>query len=99
MNTRYFIDQEVDNMKAIFRRLEPKTLESLQYFSKYNNLQTGCTMVINNKRNNPICIFQNFQNLSPFRMKLLIRLADKIPYQIHINKLNEDIMRIGWKIE
>jgi hypothetical protein len=95
----WFNDQEVESMKSVFKRLDVKTLESLQYFIKENNLRTGCTMVINNKWKKPICIFQNFENLSPFRMKLLMRLADKIPYPVHIINPNDDIMRIGWKIE
>lgn len=95
----YFKDEEVDAMKSIFRRLDGSKLNSLQYFIKENELRTGCPMAIYNKWKKPICVFQNFQNLSPYRMKLLKRLATNIPYPLHITQPREDIMRIGWKIE
>lgn len=95
----FFKDEEVEKMQAIFRRLEPRTIDCLQIFVKDNNLRTGCTIVIRNKWKQPICIFQNFEHLSPYRMKLLMRLADKITYPIHITKPREDILTIGWKVE
>lgn len=94
----YFKEEQVDIMKSIFRRLDVKTIDSLQIFIKDNDLRTGCTQVIYNKWRKPICIFQNFTNLSPYRMKLLKRLAEKIPYPVYITQPREDIMRIGWKV-
>jgi hypothetical protein len=93
-----FTNEEVEIMRTIFRRLEPKTIESLQFYTKDNDRRTGCTMVIHNKWKKPICIFQNFEPLSPYRMKLLMRLSGQIPYPIHITKPHEDIMTIGWRV-
>lgn len=94
----YFKDDEVNKMQSIFKRLEPRTVESLQFYDKDRNAGTGYTFVIHNKWKKPVCIFQNFKNLSPFRMKLLMRLSEKIPYQLHITEPREDIQCIGWKI-
>lgn len=95
----YFKDNEVEMMQSLFRRLDRSTLDALQYFIKENAFRTGCTMVIKNQWKKPIYIFQNFEPLSPYRMKLLMRLSKNIPYPIHITQPREDIMRIGWKIE
>lgn len=95
----YFKDEEVEAIKSIFKRLECSTLNSLQYYTKENELRTACTMAIYNKWKKPVCVFQNFNNLSPYRMKLLKQLAAKITYPLHITQPREDIMRIGWKIE
>nr|WP_315245129.1 hypothetical protein [uncultured Flavobacterium sp.] len=95
----YFTEKELETMQTIFRRLEGTTLNSLQYFIKENEFRTGCTLAIFNKWKKPICIFQNFEFLSPFRMKLLMKLSDKIPHRLHITYPREDITRIGWKIE
>jgi hypothetical protein len=94
----YFKDDEVAKMQTIFKRLEPRTVESLQFYAKEYNVRTGYTFVIYNKWKKPIYVFQNFQKLSPFRMKLLMRLSETIPYQIHITEPREDIQCIGWKI-
>lgn len=93
-----FTTEEVDIMRAIFKQLEPNTIESLQFYTKDHDRRTGCTIVINNKWNKPICVFQNFEPLSPYRMKLLMRLSKKITYPIHISKPHEDVMMIGWKV-
>jgi hypothetical protein len=99
INGMYFKEEDIQSMKKIFRRLEPKMIESIQFYSKENDLRTGCTIVIHNKWKKPICVFQNFVPLSPYRMKLLMRLSGQIPFPIHITKPREDIMRIGWKFE
>lgn len=93
----YFKEEQVEAMQAIFKRLEVKTISSLQFHTKENDLLTGFTIAIHNKWKKPICVFQNFEPLSPYRMKLLNRLAAKIPYPVHITQPREDITRIGWK--
>ncbi|MFV5696669.1 hypothetical protein ACM55G_14665 [Flavobacterium sp. LB3P122] len=95
----YFKEEQVDAMKSIFKRLDVKTIDSLQLFIKANDLRTGCTQVIYNKWKKPTCIFQNFEPLSPYRIKLLMRLSGQIPFPIYITKPREDIMRVGWKVE
>ena len=95
----YFKEEQLETMKTIFRRLDVKTIDSLQIFIKDNDLRTGCTQVIYNKWKKPICIFQNIETLSPYRMKLLMRLSGQIPFPIHITKPREDITRIGWKVQ
>jgi hypothetical protein len=92
-----FTAEQIETMQAIFRRLEPKTMVSLQIYNKDNDRRTCCTSVVYNKWKKPICIFQNFEPLSPYRMKLLMRLSEQIPFEIHITKPYEDIMCIGWK--
>lgn len=92
-----FTDEQIDLIRAIFRRLDPTTIESLQHYSKDNEVRTGCTQVILNKGKKPICIFQNFNTLSPYRMKLIMRLSEQIPYPIHITQPQEDIQCVGWK--
>ena len=93
----YFTEEEVGKMKMLLKRLEPDAITSIQYFTPANELRTGCPMVINNKYEKPICVLQNYSNLSPFRRKLILRLSKKIPFEIHITQPREDITRIGWK--
>lgn len=95
----YFTEKEVDLMRTILRRLEPDTIESVQYFTPENEYRTCCTMQILNKYNKPICILQNYSNLTPYRKKLLLRLSKQLPYEIHITQPREDITRIGWKYQ
>lgn len=94
----YFKEEEVTDMQIVFRRLDNKTIDSLQFYTPVNKYRTGCTQVVYNKWKKPIYIFQYFKNLSPYRMKLLMQLSEKIPYPIHINQSREDIQCIGWKI-
>lgn len=94
-----FTTEEVDIMRAIFKRLDPKTIESVQFYTKNYEYRTGCTFIINNKQGKAVCLFQNFEPLSPYRMRLLMRLSKKISYPLHITQPHEDIMTIGWKIE
>lgn len=94
----YFKDSEVQAMQSIFMRLDTSTLNSLQYYSKNNEFRTGCTLAIYNKWNKPVFIFQNFELLSPYRMKLLHKLAGKIPFSVYITYPREDLVRVGWKV-
>jgi hypothetical protein len=93
----YFTAEQVDIMRIILRRLDNKTIESLQIYTKDNDLRTGCTQVIHNKWKKPICIFQNYEKLSDYRMRLILRLSEQIPFEIHITEPQEGITRIGWK--
>jgi hypothetical protein len=93
----FFTTEQVDIMRAILKRLESTTIESLQFYSKDNEFRTGCTQVIHNKWKKPICVFQNYENLSPYRMRLILRLSEQIPFEIHITEPREGITRIGWK--
>lgn len=92
-----FTDEQIEIIRAIFRRLEPSTTESLQFYNKDNDRRTCCTQVVLNKWKKPICIFQNFETLSPYRMKLIMRLSKQIPYPIHITEPQEGIQCVGWK--
>lgn len=95
----HFTDDQVQIMQSIFLRLDTSTINSLQYYTKENEYRTGCTIAIRNKWNKPICIFQNFENLSPYRMKLLKKLSTKIPFPFHVTHPREDRICIGWKCE
>lgn len=95
----YFKDDEIEVMKSIFKRLDVTTIHAVQYNIPDNKFVTGRTIAIYNKWKKPICIFQNFEPLSPYRMKLLIRLSEKIPHKVYITYPREDLVRVGWKIE
>jgi len=94
-----FTIAEIEEMKSIFKRLEITSINSLQYFTVENEFRLGCPIVINNKWNKPICLFQNFEPFSPFRMKLLLRLSKQIPFELQITHPREDRIRIGWQFE
>ena len=93
----YFTAEQVEDMKTILRRLEPGTIEALQFFTPDNEYRTGCVNVINNKFGKPICLFQNYENLSPYRKRLILRLSVQIPFEIYITQPRAGITRIGWK--
>lgn len=95
----HFTPDQVEKMKVLLRRLEPDAITSLQFFTPDNELRTGCPMVINNKYGKPICVLQNFRDLSPYRKRLILRLSVQIPFEIHITQPQEDITRIGWKYQ
>lgn len=94
-----FTIAQIEDMKRVLKRLDTTTIESIQYFNPDNEFRTGCPIVINNKWKKPICLFQNFENLSPYRKRLILRLSVQIPFGIHITYPREDITRIGWKFE
>lgn len=93
----YFTAEQVEDMKTILRRLEPDTITASQFFTPDNEFRTGCPIVINNKFGKPICLFQNYENLSAYRKRLILRLSIQIPFEIHITQPREGITRIGWK--
>jgi hypothetical protein len=94
-----FTDNQITIMKTILKRIDPATIYANQFFIPENEFRTGCTIVINNKYKKTICLFQHFETLSPYRMKLLIRLSDQIPFPIQITNPREGLQRIGWKFE
>lgn len=95
----YFKEDQMEIMKNILKRIDPSTIYSNQFFTSENEFRTGCTIVIMNKYNKTICLFQHFNTLSPYRMKLLIRLSGQIPFPIQITNPREGLQRIGWKFE
>ena len=94
-----FTLEQITVMKNIFKRIDPATIYSSQFFIKENEFRTGCTIVIENKYGKTICLFQHFENLSPYRMKLLLRLSKGVPFPIQITIPREGLQRIGWKFK
>ena len=92
-----FTDAHINAMLRIFKRIDPGMILSLQLFTMDNEFRTGCPIVIHNKYGKPICLFQHFETLSPYRMKLIIRLSGQIPFSFHITNPREGLQRIGWK--
>lgn len=92
-----FTETQIEQMKTLLRRLDPNTITSVQFFSQENEFRTGCPIVIHNKYKKTVCLFQHFNTLSPYRMKLLIRLSGQIPFPIQITNPREGLQRIGWK--
>lgn len=94
-----FTEIQIEQMKTLLRRVDPNTITSVQFFSPENEFRTGCPIVIHNKHKKTVCLFQHFNTLSPYRMKLLIRLSGQIPFPIQITNPREGLQRIGWKFE
>lgn len=94
----FFKDDEVDKMQSILKRLEPNTVSSIQVYNKDDQFRKGYTIAIYNKWRKPLCVFQNYERLSPFRMKLLLKLSKQIPYPLHVTYPYDGIVRVGWKI-
>jgi hypothetical protein len=92
-----FTDDHIDAMLRILKRIDPGMIQSLQLFTPENEFRTGCPIVIKNKYGKVIYLFQHFDTLSPYRMKLLMRLSGQIPFLIHITNPREGLQRIGWK--
>lgn len=92
-----FTSEQIDRMKSVLKRLEPDSINSEQFFTPDNEFRTGCPIVINNKYGKPICLFQNYKDLSTYRKRLILRLSVQIPFGIHITQPHEGITRIGWK--
>lgn len=93
----FFKDPDVNKMQKILMRLEPRTVSSIQTYDKENDFRTGYIVAIYNKWNKIVCIFQDYENLSPYRMMLLLKLAKQIPYKLHITYPKENFTRVGWK--
>lgn len=92
-----FSDKEVDTMRSIFLSLEPGKIESIQFHSSEGLTRTGYVFGICNWKKEYTLLYQNYINLSPFRMKLLIKLAKKIPYELQITHPNDNLTCVGWK--
>jgi len=92
-----FSDKEVESTRSIFIRIEPGIVESIQFHSADSFARIGYTFGVKNKKRQYIFIYQNFRNLSPFRIKLLMKLSNKIIYPLHIEQIRDDIKCIGWK--
>jgi hypothetical protein len=92
-----FTDDQITTMKSILKRIDPETIYANQFFIPENEFRTGCTIVIQNKYKKTICLFQHFNTLSPYRMKLLIRLSGQIPFPIQITNPRKGLQRIGWE--
>ena len=92
-----FTDAQISQMQLLFKRIEPTTIESIQVYKKENEHRTGCTQVIKNRWDKPVCVFQVFEPLSKYRMSLLLRLSASIPFKIHIRDSREDRITVGWK--
>jgi hypothetical protein len=92
-----FNNMDIDNMQKILMRLEPKTVSSIQVYNKDNDFRIGYTIAIYNRWKKIICIFQDYENLSTYRMNILLKSAKKIPYTLHITYPKENFTRVGWK--
>lgn len=92
-----FSDDEVYSMFKICKRLDPGMINSVQDYDKSQLLRKGCMIGMKNKYNKYYCIFQNFDTLSPARMRILDKIKSKVPYELHITYPTEGVIRLGWK--
>ena len=93
----YFSQEMVETMQAIFKRLEPQTLESVQLHSIDNKNRVARTIVVQNKYKKIVFVYQNFTHLSKYRLGILKKEAQKIPYPLHTT-INDGLVCVGWKI-
>jgi hypothetical protein len=94
-----FSDKEVETMRSIFLRLEPGRIASIQLHTSEGLTRTGYVFGVCNWKKEYTLLYQNYIDLSPYRMKLLMKLSKAIPYKLHITHPREDIICIGWKYE
>lgn len=93
-----FTNKEVEEMLSIFYRLEPGTMKSIQIYKAVESHRTCYTFGIQNKRKDWVLLFQNFKDLSSYRMNLLHQLIKKIDRPVSITYPGDGITRVGWKI-
>jgi hypothetical protein len=94
-----FSDKEVETMRSIFLRLEPGIIAPIQFHNSESLTRTGYVFGVCNWKKEYTLLYQNYNNLSPYRMKLLVKLAKNIPYKLQITHPREDIICVGWKFE
>lgn len=94
-----FSDKEVDAIRSILIRLEPGIVHPIQFHFSQGLTRTGYTFGVQNKKREYTLLYQNYYKLSPFRTKLLLKLAKKIPYKLQITNPNEDLTCVGWKCD
>lgn len=94
-----FTDEQVYQMKRIFWRLEPQTMQSAQYYDESQKERTGYTFAVMNWKREVTHLFQNFNNLTPVRWKIIEKMKKKIPFPLIVEDLGNGIIRIGWKFE
>ena len=92
-----FSDNEIQKMQGIFKRLEPTMTMYIQLHDPKQGRRTGISFGFQNRKREWYCLYQNFNPLSPARMKILNQMSKKIPYELHITHPFDDIVRIGWK--
>lgn len=93
----FFKDEELQAMFSIFKRLDPSMINSIQDYQKDQLLRTGCMIGMKNKYSKYYCVFQNFNTLSPARLKILEKIKSKVPYELHMTYPDKGIVRLGWK--
>lgn len=91
-----FTPEHIEKMQNIFKHMEPSMISSIQFFKK-EEVRCYCTFGIQNKWSKWICIFQNFDNIKPYQLKILNKRKMEIPFEIYITYPSENITRIGWK--
>jgi hypothetical protein len=92
-----FSDKEVEQMYNILHRLDPGITTPIQKHLSEGLTRTGFVFGVLNRKNEYTLLYRNYLNLSPYRMKLLLKLAKKIPYELQITNPKENITCIGWK--
>lgn len=92
-----FSDKEVEKMCQILNRLDPGIQTPIQKHSKEGLTRTGYIFGVSNFKKEYTLLYRNYLNLSPYRMKLILKLAKKIPFQLNISKPSDDLTCIGWK--
>lgn len=95
MNT--FTSAEVEQMHSILRQLQPKTVECIQTYQKGREISKLQTYGVMNSKRQYTYVFQYYPTLSPYRMKLLLKKAQKINYKLNVVTLSEKEQCVGWK--
>lgn len=92
-----FTEKEIEQIQSVFKRICASNIHPLQFYDGSEPFRTCCTFAVINKRKQVILIFQNFDNLSPYRQKILDKFITSFNHTVHREFITENIERIGWK--
>jgi len=92
-----FSDKEVEQMCNILHRLDPGIPTPIQKHLSEGLTRTGFVFGVSNRKNEYTLIYRNYLNLSPYRRKLLLKLAKTIPYELQITNPTDRLTCVGWK--
>lgn len=92
-----FTKDEIERIQHIFLHLEPRTLHSVQLYTKEQKYRVNATFIVKNKYQKVIQIFQFFHKISPYRLKLIEKRKKEINHPLNVVLMERDYTCIGWK--
>ncbi|MFM2230351.1 MAG: hypothetical protein RL607_1609 [Bacteroidota bacterium] len=88
--------ENIELIRALFYRLEPKTTESIQLYNSMYHGRQCCTFGIKSKTGQWSTIFQFFKGITRHRQKLIFDFLQEHQLPLKIQYISKDIVVISY---